>query len=167
MIRKTLSILDVTPKSYKNFSCGQVKLDEYLKKYARGNHKKNLGKTFVLQEEGLVIGFYTISMASIEFSTVPENMRVSLPKYPIPVARIGRLAVHENSKGNGIGKFLLIDALQKIYVASQLIAAYAIVVDAKDQQAKAFYKHFGFIECQDSELSLLLHMETLNQFFLK
>jgi GNAT superfamily N-acetyltransferase len=165
MIKKTVSILEVTPESYKYFSCERIELDEYLKRYAKGNHKKGLGKTFVLMENGAVIGFYTISMGSIEFSSVPVDKKAGLPKYPIPIAKIGRLAVDERSKGSGIGKFLLIDAFHRIYEASQLVAAFAIVVDAKDEKAKAFYKHFGFTECKDSDFCLFLPMETIQKLF--
>lgn len=165
MTRKTLAILDVTPESYKEFSCGQPALDEYLKRYAKGNHKKGIGKTFVLKEESVVAGFYTISMSSIEFTSIPDNKKSGLPKYPIPVAKIGRLAVDERSKGLGVGKFLLIDAFRRIHEASHSIAAFAVVVDAKGSNAKAFYSHFGFIECENNDLSLFLPMETINKLF--
>lgn len=165
MNKETISIVDVTPKTYKNFFCGNLNLDEYLKRFAKGNHNKRLGKTFVLIDEVSVVGFYTISMGSIEFASFPDNTRKGLPKYPIPVAKIGRLAVDEKYKGKGIGKFLLLDAFQRIYRASQAVAAFAILVDAKDEKAKEFYKYFGFIECQDSELSLFLPMGTIQKLF--
>lgn len=165
MIRKTVSIVELAPEGYKNFSCGKKELDEYLKRYAKGNHKKGIGKTFVLKENEVVLGFYTISMGSIEFSSVPDSKRSGLPKYPTHVAKIGRLAVDEKAKGKGIGKFLLIDAFRRIYEASQTIAAFAIVVDAKDMKAREFYKYFGFIECQDSEFSLFIPMETIHKLF--
>lgn len=165
MTRKTISILEVTSESYKHFSCGSAKLDEYLKRFAKGNHKKGIGKTFLLKEDKAILGFYTISMGSIEFASVPEDKKVGLPKYPTPVAKIGRLAVDEKAKGKGIGKFLLIDAFRRIYEASQSVAAFAIIVDAKDETAKEFYKYFGFTEYQDSEFSLFLPIETLHKLF--
>lgn len=163
MVKNILSILEVSPETYKHFSCGRVELDEYLKRFAKGNHKKGIGKTFVLKEYHSVVGYYTISMGSIEFSNVPDEKKNGLPKYPIPIARIGRLAVNEKSQGNGIGKFLLIDALHKIYDASQVVAAYAIIVDAKDNNAKEFYKYFGFMDCLHQDLTLFLPMETIRQ----
>lgn len=165
LLKKTSSILDVAPESYKNFSCGIEELNEYLKRYAKGNHKKGLGKTFVLKEETSVIGFYTISMGSIEFSSVPDDRKVGLPRYPTPIARIGRLAVDERSKEKGIGKFLLLDAFARIYEASQNVAAFAVLVDAKNKNVKGFYKHFGFTECKDSNMSLFLPMETIQKLF--
>lgn len=165
MLLKTTSILNVTPESYKHFSCGRIELDAFLKRYAKGNHKKGLGKTFVLKEEGSVIGFYTISMGSVEFTSVPDDIKGGLPRYPIPVAKLGRLAVDQGAGGRGVGRFLLIDAFQRIHEAAQYIAAFAIVVDAKDEMAKRFYKHFGFTECKDNELSLFLPMGTLHMLF--
>lgn len=167
MIRKTISILETTPECYRHFSCGKTELDEYLKRYAKGNHKKGIGKTFVLQENSVVVGFYTISMGAIEFSSIPENKKHSLPRYPIPIARIGRLGVDNSFKGTGTGKFLLVDALHRIYEASLSIAAFAVVVDARDETSKKFYMHFGFLECQDSQLSLFLPMETIQKLFQK
>lgn len=166
MTKKTYPILNIAPESYKHFCCGRPKLDEYLKRFAKGNHKKGLGKTYILQEEDCVIGFYTISMGMIEFSSIPDSKNHGLPKYPIPVAKLGRLAVEERWKGRGIGKYLLIDAFRRIHDASQLIAAYGIVVDAKDKDAKDFYKHFGFTEYKDNPLSLFLPMETIQRLFL-
>lgn len=164
MTKVTLPILDVALETYKHFSCGKIELDEYLKRYAKGNHKKGIGKTFLLKEDS-VLGFYTVSMGSLEISLLPEDKRKGLSQYPMPIAKIGRLAVDEKVKGNGIGKFLLIDALHRIYQASQSIAAFAIIVDAKDKEAKEFYKHFGFIECKDRELTLFLPMETVRLSF--
>lgn len=165
MIPKTVSILDVKPASHQHFSCGRLELDEYLKRYAKGNHKKGLGKSYVLQNEGLIVGYYTISMSSIEFASLPEESRKGMPKYPIPVARIGRLAVDNQSKGKGMGKVLLVDALYRIWNASQVVAAYAVVVDAKDEESKTFYMHYGFIPFQNLNLSLFLPLQTIQSLF--
>src|SRR5947209_4727733 len=127
-MHKTLSILDVLPSKYRDFSCGYSQLDEYLTRFAKTNHKKGIGKTFVLLIDSTVVGYYTVSMGEIEFSSIPENLRTGLPKYPIPVARIGRLAVHSDFQGKGLGSHLLVDALKRIADASQTIAVYAVVV---------------------------------------
>lgn len=163
MSRKTLSILDTTPESYKNFSSGRIELDEYLKRYAKGNHLKGFGKTFVYKSYLSVSGFYTISMGSIEFNSLPEQIKKGLPKYPTPIAKIGRLAVDQSHQGKGIGKLLLVDAFYRIFEASQLVAAYAIVVDAKDEKAQAFYTHFGFMQSRDNPLTLFLPLKTIEQ----
>lgn len=158
----TIPITSLTEKQRRTFSCGVVALDEYFKQFAKGNHIKNIGKTFaLLDEHGAVTGYYTTSMGSVDFQFLPPEFRARLPKYPIPVARIARLAVHINKQGHGWGKFLLVDALYRIRDAASLVAAYGVIVDAKDESAKAFYKRFGFIAFADNHLSLFLPMDSL------
>jgi hypothetical protein len=90
----TIPVTDLTDKQRRNFSCGIVALDEYFKQFAKGNHVKNIGKTFALiDDNSAVIGYYTTSMGSVDFSSIPQEFNARLPKYPIPVARIARLAV--------------------------------------------------------------------------
>ncbi|HSX10526.1 MAG TPA: GNAT family N-acetyltransferase [Chlamydiales bacterium] len=158
-------ITEVTVGQCKGFSCGQELLDEYLKRYAKGNHRKGVGKTFVVLLEQHVVGFYTLSMGNIEFNSVPKSYQVGLPKYPIPIGRIGRLAVDSRQKGRGLGKFLLTSALHKIWDASQIVAAYGVVVDAKNSEAVTFYQHFGFIPFENQSLSLFLPLASLRECF--
>lgn len=133
---KTKSIHEITSSAYKNFDCGIQELNEYLKHFAKTNHKKGIGKTFVLIKDEYVIGFYTISMASIEFKNIPNELRASLLRYPLPAARIGRLAIDSHFQGKHLGKILLIDALERIREAAHIIAAHAVIVDAKNDKAK-------------------------------
>ena len=100
----TTGIDSIQPRTYKDFSCGVSELDEYLKRYAKKNHKIDIGKTFVYLEDGFVVGFYTINMSSILFNDLPEAYKAGIPKYPVPVAQIGRLAVSSNRQGKEIGK---------------------------------------------------------------
>lgn len=156
----TIPITEVSPGQYRDFSCGIPILDEYLKRYAKGNHRKNIGKTFVFVQNLGVVGYYSLSMGSIEFQHIPKSWQSRLPKYPVPIARIGRLAVTTKAKGQGIGKFLLIEAFQRIRKASMNVAAYAVIVDAKDVDAAKFYLHFGFIPFEDEPLTLFLPLST-------
>src|SRR5262249_294469 len=141
----------------RSFSCGVSPLDDYFKQFAKGNHLKNIGKTFVLLDtDGTVIGYYTTSMGGVDFLTLPLEYRMKLPKYPVPIARIARLGVDVKKQGQGWGEFLLVNALQRIRAASMLIAAFGVVVDAKDDKAKAFYLRFGFTAFENNSLSLFL-----------
>lgn len=158
----TIPVTDLTDKQRRSFSCGVVALDDYFKKFAKGNHVKNLGKTFVLPEENdAVIGYYTISMGSVDFLSLPQEFRERLPRYPIPIARIARLAVNLKNQGQGWGEFLLVDALQRIREAASLVAAFGVVVDAKDEKAKAFYMKYGFTSFVDNTLCLFLPMSSI------
>lgn len=158
------SIEDIESYAFKDFYCGNSELDTYLKEFARQNHKKGIGKTFVALAEDRVIGYYTLSMACIEFAEIPESYNRGLPRYPIPVAKIGRLAVDSKSQGKKIGSALLINALKKILEASHIIGACAVVVDAKNDSAKRFYAGFGFITYKD-HLSLYLPMKMVKDLF--
>lgn len=162
---KITTISSISPNAYKKFTCGIPELDDYLHRFARNNHKKGIGKTFLLMNEEEVIGFYTISMGSVEFQNLPLNFRKGIPKYPIPIARIGRLAVSAGSQGKKYGKLLLVDALQRIYFASESVAAYAIIVDAKNDSAKQFYEHFGFTSLDNPSNALFLPTGTAKDLF--
>lgn len=159
-----IPVTQLTEKQRKSFSCGVTALDEYFKQFAKNNHVKNIGKTFViLGEDDFVIGYYTISMGSVDFSSLPEDFRQRIPKYPVPIARIARLAVNVKSQGQGWGKFLLADALRHIQVAASLIAAFGVVVDAKDEKAKSFYMRFGFKAFLDNHLCLILPLASIEK----
>jgi len=93
-----------------------------------------------------VAGFYTLSAASVAAETLPEKWRKKMPRYPVPVALLRRLAVSQSFQKRGLGAILLADACKRVLAASETLAVAAIVVDAKSVQAADFYRHFGFIE---------------------
>jgi GNAT superfamily N-acetyltransferase len=131
------------------FDCGEKALDEYLQRYASQDIKRGVARVFVAspaEKPQVLAGFYTLSAASIAAETLPEKWRKKLPRYPVPVALLGRLAVSRQSQGQGLGSILLVDACKRVAAASEALAMAAIVVDAKSPKAGAFYQHFGFIE---------------------
>ena len=131
------------------FDCGETVLNEYLRRYATQDIKRGVARVFVAtptDQLSLPVGFYTLSAASIAAETLPEKWRKKLPRYPVPVALLGRLAVSQQMQGHGLGSILMADACQRIAAASATLAVVAIVVDAKSPQAAAFYQHLGFIE---------------------
>ncbi|MCE5316612.1 MAG: GNAT family N-acetyltransferase [Parachlamydia sp.] len=156
------SIEDIDSNAFKDFSCGNADLDTYLKTFARQNHKKGIGNSYVALDGNRAIGYFTISMSSIEFFEIPQEHHRGIPKYPSPVAKIGRLAVDKEYQGKKIGTALLIEALKKIREASKIVAAYAVVVDAKNEAVKKFYLSFWFTEYKN-ELSLFLPMKTIDR----
>jgi len=150
----------------KTFRCGKPPLDAYLHRYARQNDEKNISKTFLaVDDKNKVLGYYSLCTASIEFEELPENIRKQLPNYPVPAALIARLAVDERLRGQGLGAKLLINALQRILTASNEIAIKAVLVDAMDDEAFEFYRHFEFIELHAQDLKLFLPIETVQQLF--
>ena len=125
-----------------SFDCGEPLLNTYLKQFARQHAKKNISKTFVLlstDSPDKIIGFYTLSTGGIVREQLSLPDRYKLPNYPIPIARIGRLAVDKSVQGQGLGEELLKNALHRCVTLSKEIGLYGVVVDAKHEKAKAFY----------------------------
>lgn len=144
----------------KHFDCGVTELNNFLKSHARQNQKLNFNKTFVAIQTGCktkqVVGFYCLSMGEIDLSALPEILQKKLPKHPVPIARMGRLAVDNSIKNKGLGKLLLVDAIKRVQAASRSVGVYALLVDAKDDAAKNFYKKYGFIELIDEPMTLFM-----------
>lgn len=143
------------------FDCGVEALNAYLKQYSGRHERKGMGRTYVAVDEGeaRILGYYTISSGAVAFDTVPEK----LPRHPIPVALIGRLAVDNDASGRGVGETLLIHALQSAQQVSEIVGLYAVIVDALNQQAKNFYIKYGFNELSDDHLHLYLPVKTIKQ----
>lgn len=151
-----------------SFDCGVLALNEYLQKYARQNHERNIGKTFVAQmksESGKVLGFYTAVSSEIDSQMLPPPHSKGLPRYPAPAIRVGRLAVDKRHQGRGIGIALLIDALQRAERLSNEIGIYGVVVDAKDDQAVRFYQKYGFHPLANKPQTLFLAIKTIKGKF--
>lgn len=148
----------------KTFTCKNLPLAEYLQRHARQNDENNIAKAFVaVDDKDTVHGYYTLSTTNIEFEEFPEEDSKGLPKYPIPAALIGKLAVDENTEGQGLGSRLLIDALQRVLTAAEEVTIKVVIVDAIDEQAKGYYLRFGFIELPGHNLKLFLPIETISQ----
>jgi predicted GNAT family N-acyltransferase len=146
------------------FHCGKPSLDLYLQLYARQNDEKNLAKAFVIVDtQQQIMGYYTLSAASIEFESLPVNHRQRCSDYPVPAALITHLAVDINLRGQGMGARLLRDALHRISSATDHLAIKAVLVDAIDIEARDFYRHFGFIDLPGQTGKLFLPVETIRQ----
>jgi len=148
----TRRISDADPEC--GFRCGKHPLDDFFRRHALDNHRRGLGSTYVLaaQEAELsahlpaVLGYYTLSMASATGDALPPQPTQSkLPRYPLPVALVGRLAVDQRAQRRSIGELLLIDALRRIVAAAELIACLGVIVDAKDEEAEHFYDRYDFV----------------------
>ena len=148
----------------KNFSCGKIALDNYLKAQAKQDIKKNVSVSYVLTmvNSAEVIGYYTLSSISIDVSELSDDFVKKLPRYPmLPGILIGRLAVDSNHQGKKIGAYLLIDALKRSLIMSEQIGINAVLVNAKDDNAAKFYHHFGFIAFPSNKLKLFLPINTV------
>lgn len=142
------------------FNCHSDPLNSYFRQQVTQDIRRRVTACFVaLTDEQRIAGYYTLAASSILLVDLPAAIGKKLPRYPtVPAVRMGRLAVDQDFKGQGLGGALLADVL--IRAAHSEIAAYALVVDAKDQVAAAFYQHHGFIALPDSPLMLFLPLGT-------
>ena len=128
------------------FSCGEFALDDWFRRRAGQDDKRNVARVFVaVDDERGVIGFYSLSSFTLTLEDLPDEIARKLPRYEaIPAGLIGRLARDQRARGQGIGELLLADAVRRILSASLSLAVFAIIVDAKDDRAVSFYESFGF-----------------------
>lgn len=159
----TISIRDTFPSQYKNFSCNETALDEYIKRYAVNHEKVGIGRTFVLLNESTVIGYYTLNAAQISVNDLPEEHRKKIPRYPVPASRLCRLAVDQTFHRQGIGEHLLADAIKRVLQADSTMAIHSMIVDAKNEKAKSFYLKYDFLPLMGCDLNLFLPLTTLRK----
>ncbi|EDN67804.1 GCN5-related N-acetyltransferase [Beggiatoa sp. PS] len=146
------------------FDCGESTLNDYLKKFALQNAKNNVSKTFVVVSPNTlenILGFYSLSAANIDVESLPLDIRKKLPRYPIPMARLTRLAVDKSMQGQKLGEFLLIDSLQRCVKLAKEMGIFGVLVDAKHEKAKHFYQKYGFREIINQPLTLFLPIKTI------
>lgn len=151
-----------------SFACGSAELDRYLKQQARQDADKRVAAVFVLLAAPApqVLGYYTLSASIVTADELPAELARKVPRYPqLPVVLLGRLAVDEQLKGRKQGEFLLMDALRRSLEAASRIGAMAVLVEAKNEAAAAFYQHFGFTPLHDQPARLFLPMKTLAELF--
>ena len=148
-----------------SFSCREPALDSYIRRQASQDARRRIAQVFVAAGEatGGIAGYYTLSAASFEKDDLPAELAKRLPHYPVPAAVIGRLAVDHRSQGRGLGETLLLDAIRRVVRASAAIAVYAIVVDAKDDRANAFYERYGFRSFPSTPRRLFLPLQTFEK----
>jgi GNAT superfamily N-acetyltransferase len=148
-----------------DFSCGQESLDRWLHRYAGQSERRDATRTFVAAaEQGEVRAYYTLLAGQIEHAEATAPVGKGLSRhFPIPVAILARLAVDKRSQGQGLGASLLADALERISRAAREVAVRALVVHAVDEQAAAFYEHFGFRSLGTAPRTLMVTLAELEQ----
>lgn len=146
----------------KSFRCGVPALDDYIRTKVSQDVKRLIASCFVGVERatGTVAGYYTLSAASIALRDLPEMTAKKLPRYPtVPVVRVGRLAVALEFQREKLGAALLVDAAKRVLRSE--VGAFALLVDAKDEQGTGFYLRHGFIQIESRPLTLFLPLETI------
>jgi GNAT superfamily N-acetyltransferase len=147
------------------FESGIEPLDRYFRTQAGQDARKNMAAPFVLiLPDGTIAGYYTLSSTSVNLAELPEQVARKLPRYPlVPATLLGRLAVDRRQQGKGYGRFLLADALYRI-VRSE-IASFAVIVEAKDDNARRFYERESFLSLPDQPMKLFRPVADIEKLF--
>jgi len=144
-----------------SFDCGKEDLNRFLKRQAWNNQQAHSAQTYVLAKDSNVLGYYSLAAGSISHDEATERTKKGLARHPIPIILLARLAVDRSLQGRGIGPALLKDALLRAAQAADTIGARALIVHAKDDQAKAFYEHFNFEPSPSDAYHLVLLVKDL------
>ena len=145
------------------FDCGDPDLNLYLQKFARQNHDSGGAKCFIAAPSDAparVLGFYTLSPASIEYSRTPALAKKGLARYDVPVFRLGRLAVDRAMQGRGLGGALLLRAADRCIRVARDVGGVALLIDSKDDRGARWYESYGALRLDDAPLSLVLPLAT-------
>lgn len=137
-----------------DFSCGKPALDRWLKTRALSNQEKGFTAVIVVHENDKVAGYYGLAPTAIVPSRLPRSIRTGQPPDPVPCLLLGQLATDTRWTGHGIGTGLVKHALQRCVAAAALIGGRALVVNAVDDEAAAFWTRRGFIASKDDPLVL-------------
>jgi GNAT superfamily N-acetyltransferase len=147
------------------FDCADAELNEFLRRHARQSNERGGAKTFVatpMDDEGHVLGFYSLSPASIDYARTPALVKKGLARYDVPVFRVGRLAVDRTMQGQGLGGQLLLAAGRRCIRAAAEVGGVALLIDAKSDRAARWYETYGALSLLDAPLSLVLALATID-----
>jgi GNAT superfamily N-acetyltransferase len=151
------------------FDSGEEELNAFLKNLALLYQRRHFGITVLCtlskKAKTEIIGYYTLCPASIQREILPEKFLTGPKPNPIPAYRLCRLAIDKRYQGKGYGKFLFVHALKKCLDQAKKIGGHAVIIDAKDEKAKQFYEHFGFIGLPNNPLVLLQSMKYIEKHF--
>ncbi len=149
----------------KTFDCGDAGLNQFLQRHARQSHDKGGAKTFLAVDDTnnkKILGFYSLSPASIAYERTPEIIKRGLARHEVPVFRLGRLAVDRSVQGGGLGGQLLLSAGRRCLLVATQAGGVALLIDATNERVAQWYASYGAIPLEDAALSLLLPFATIH-----
>jgi len=148
------------------FDCGVPALNAFLKATARQHGEKGISRTFVLSEQEkptTILGYFTLTLCEVRVEELPAEYAGKYPQHGLPAVRLARLAVSGKYQGKGYGGLLLTDAIRRTVLIAAQAGVIGLFVDAKDESARLFYEHYGFVALPDHALQLFLPLETLRR----
>ena len=146
-----------------NFDCGSSALNRFLQRHALQSQQANSAQSYVACRNDSVVGYYSLTVGSVGHAEAAERVKKAMPRYPIPVLILARLAVHKAFQGQGLGKGLLKDALVRAARAADIAGVRALLVHAKDEQARAFYERYNFAPSPTDAYHLFLLMKDIQR----
>ncbi|MEJ7837187.1 MAG: hypothetical protein WKF81_00100 [Thermomicrobiales bacterium] len=147
-----------------SFDCGDDALNAYLRRYARRNHDLGVSRTLVAVPDSdpvTILGYFTLSPAAIDYHLVPDSVAHRLPKYDVPVYRLGRLAVDQAQQGVGQGAQLLLAAGSTCIKASMHAGGVAMLIDARNESVAGWYLRFGALPLINQPLTLIIRLDLI------
>lgn len=151
----------------KAFDCGDADLNAFLHHHARKNHEQGASKTFLAicsADNKTILGFYTLSPASLSYARTPAMIGKSLPRYEVPMFRLGRLAIRKELRGKGLlGGQLLLAAGRRCLRVAEETGGVAMLIDAKNERVATWYMSYGAVPLNDNPLALVLPLHTIRQ----
>ncbi len=138
------------------FDCGRPELDRFLIRHALQAQQANSSQTYVALSNAAVVGYYTFVVGQVEHAEAPARVVKGMPRHPVPLMVLARLAVHKDWQSRGLGAGLLRDALDRTLQVADIAGVRALAVHAKDDAAASFYRHFGFVESPTDPRHLFL-----------
>lgn len=152
-----LSAADLT----ESFDCAQPALNQFLHRYALVNQRADSAQTYVCCKDGEVVGFYSLTVGSVEHQEAPHRVVKGLARYPVPVMILARLAVDKAYQGKGLGRALLKDALLRTLQVSDIAGIRALIVHAKNDVARQWYAEWEFEPSPTDPFHLFLMLKDL------
>ena len=145
------------------FDCGREELNRYLLRYARVNQQAGAAQTYVGLVGDSIVGYHTLAVGQVSRAEAPERLTKGLARHPVPIMLLARLAVDERWKGQGVGKALLKDAMQRTLQAADIAGIRALAVHAKDEDARNFYQRFDFLPSATDPMHLFVLLKDVRK----
>jgi GNAT superfamily N-acetyltransferase len=146
-----------------DFACGREQLNRYLTRYAWQNQQGGAAQTYVGLDGDVVVGYHTLTVGQVSHEEAPQRLTKGLALHPVPIMLLARMAVDRRWQGQGVGKALLRDALERALQAADIAGIRAFAVHAKNEHARSFYERFDFVPSPTDPLHLFLLLKDVRQ----
>ena len=148
-----------------NFDCGHTGLNTFIGLHALPGQRANISQTYVAVVDTTIVGYHTLVVGDVAYEDAPERLAKGLPRHPVPIILLARLAVDKTWQGKGLGAALVSDAMRRTLQVADIVGVRALLVHAKDEEAKSFYAYLGFEPFPGEPLTLYRLLKDLRAMF--